>query len=57
MHYFRGARVELSDKNGNTPMWLAADGGHTKIVELLYRNGGAINSQDTRKVKVRLSQT
>lgn len=46
----RGAQVEVKNKKGNSPMWLAANGGHLQVVELLYKTGGDIDSQDNRKV-------
>lgn len=48
---FRGAQVEVKNKKGNSPMWLAANGGHLQVVELLYKVGADIDSQDNRKVK------
>lgn len=48
--YFRGAQVEVKNKKGNSPMWLAANGGHLQVVELLYKVGADIDSQDNRKV-------
>ncbi len=48
----RNAQVEVKNKKGNSPMWLAANGGHLQVVELLYNNGANIDSQDNRKVGV-----
>lgn len=48
---FRSAQVEVKNKKGNSPMWLAANGGHLQVVELLYKVGADIDSQDNRKVK------
>jgi ankyrin repeat protein len=47
---FRGAQVEVKNKKGNSPLWLAANGGHLNVVELLYNAGADIDSQDNRKV-------
>ena len=49
----RNAQVEVKNKKGNSPMWLAANGGHLQVVELLHKNGADIDSQDNRKVSVR----
>jgi ankyrin repeat protein len=46
----RGAQVEVKNKKGNSPLWLAANGGHLNVVELLYNAGADIDSQDNRKV-------
>lgn len=48
---FRGAQVEVKNKKGNSPLWLAANGGHLNVVELLYNAGADIDSQDNRKVR------
>jgi hypothetical protein len=42
--------VEVKNKKGNSPLWLAANGGHLNVVELLYSAGADIDSQDNRKV-------
>jgi ankyrin repeat domain-containing protein 17 len=42
--------VEVKNKKGNSPLWLAANGGHLNVVELLYNAGADIDSQDNRKV-------
>lgn len=47
---FRKAQVEVKNKKGNSPMWLAANGGHLQVVELLHKAGADIDSQDNRKV-------
>ncbi|KAJ8971533.1 hypothetical protein NQ317_016803 [Molorchus minor] len=46
----RGAQVEVKNKKGNSPLWLAANGGHLPVVELLYNVNADIDSQDNRKV-------
>ena len=47
---FSGAIVEAKNKKGNSPLWLAANGGHLNVVEYLYKNGANIDSQDNRKI-------
>jgi ankyrin repeat protein len=47
---FRSAQAEVKNKKGNSPLWLAANGGHINVVELLYNVGADIDSQDNRKV-------
>jgi hypothetical protein len=34
-------------------MWLAANGGHLQVVELLNKVGADIDSQDNRKVRIK----
>lgn len=46
----RGTQVEVKNKKGNSPLWLAANGGHLNVVDLLYHAGADIDSQDNRKV-------
>lgn len=46
----RRAAVEVKNKKGNSPLWLAANGGHLTVVEMLYAAGADIDSQDNRKV-------
>jgi ankyrin repeat domain-containing protein 17 len=48
--FYRDAQVEVKNKKGNSPLWLAANGGHLNVVELLYNAGADIDSQDNRKV-------
>lgn len=48
--FHRNAQVEVKNKKGNSPLWLAANGGHLAVVELLYSVGADIDSQDNRKV-------
>lgn len=53
IHFFeshRGTQVEVKNKKGNSPLWLAANGGHLNVVDLLYHAGADIDSQDNRKV-------
>lgn len=42
--------MEVKNKKGNSPLWLAANGGHLGVIELLYKVGANIDSQDNRKV-------
>ena len=48
--FCRDAQVEVKNKKGNSPLWLAANGGHLNVVELLYNARADIDSQDNRKV-------
>lgn len=48
--FYRGTQVEVKNKKGNSPLWLAANGGHLNVVDLLYHAGADIDSQDNRKV-------
>jgi len=47
---YRGAMVEVKNKKGNSPSWLAANGGYLEVVELLFRNKADIDAQDNRAV-------
>lgn len=40
----------MKNKKGNSPLWLAANGGHLAVVEMLYAAAADIDSQDNRKV-------
>lgn len=40
----------MKNKKGNSPLWLAANGGHLNVVDVLYQSGADIDSQDNRKV-------
>lgn len=42
--------MEVKNKKGNSPLWLAANGGHLSVVELLWKHKADIDSQDNRKV-------
>ncbi|KAL9694571.1 hypothetical protein quinque_013856 [Culex quinquefasciatus] len=44
------AAVEVKNKKGKSPLWLAANGGHLAVVEVLCNAGADIDSQDNRKV-------
>lgn len=46
--------MEVKNKKGNSPLWLAANGGHLAVVEMLYAASADIDSQDNRKVSLRL---
>merc|ERR1712050_6372 len=41
---------DVRNKKGNSSLWLAANGGHLDVVQLLYSAGADIDSQDNRKV-------
>lgn len=49
--FSRGTQVEVKNKKGNSPLWLAANGGHLSVVDLLHHAGADIDSQDNRKVR------
>lgn len=40
-----GAKVDVSNKQGRTPLYIAACGGHLKCVRLLVDNGGSLASE------------
>lgn len=42
--------MELKNKKGNSPLWLAAKGGHLDVIELLYDFKADINSQDNKNI-------
>ena len=48
--FFRGAQVEVRNKKGNTPLWLACNGGHLDVVMLLVGKGAEVNAADNRNV-------
>ncbi len=41
----RQAQVDVRSKKGNSSLWLAANGGHLDVVQLLYSAGADIDSQ------------
>ena len=43
----KGSNVDLKDKNGQTPLILAAELGYKEIVELLLANGADVNTRDS----------
>ncbi|CAG2162007.1 unnamed protein product, partial [Oppiella nova] len=51
----RGAIVDVKNKKGNSPLWLACNGGHLDVVQLLVNAGCDIDSQDNRKVSCLMS--
>ena len=46
MHFFRGADIEVKDRDNFTPLLLAACYGHAKAVELLISSGADILAED-----------
>ena len=42
--------MEVKNKKGNSPLWLAANGGHLEVVQLLNNSMADIESEDNRKV-------
>jgi ankyrin repeat domain-containing protein 17 len=47
---FRGALIDVKNKKGNSPLWLACNGGHMEVVQLLVNAKADTDSQDNRKV-------
>lgn len=47
---FRGAHIDVRNKKGNTPLWLAANGGHYDVVQLLVQAGADVDAADNRKI-------
>lgn len=41
----------MKNKKGNSPLWLAANGGHLTVIDLLFHAGADIDSQDNRKAR------
>ena len=50
MFVHRGAAVDVKNKKGNSPLWLACNGGHLDVVQLLVNAKADVDSQDNRKV-------
>lgn len=46
----RGAHIDVRNKKGNTPLWLAANGGHFDVVQLLVQAGADVDAADNRKI-------
>ena len=46
----RGARVDAKNRNGQTPLWMAADHGFVDLATLLLEKGASIHSQDASEV-------
>ena len=42
--------MEVKNKKGNTPLWLACNGGHLDVVMLLVGKGADVNAADNRGV-------
>ena len=48
--------MDVRNKKGNSSLWLAANGGHLDVVQLLYSAGADIDSQDNRKVSEKIKE-
>lgn len=46
----RGAHIDVRNKKGNTPLWLAANGGHFDVVQLLVHASADVDAADNRKI-------
>lgn len=46
----RGAHIDVRNKKGNTPLWLASNGGHFDVVQLLVQAGADVDAADNRKI-------
>lgn len=40
----------MRNKKGNTPLWLAANGGHFDVVQLLVHASADVDAADNRKI-------
>lgn len=40
----------MRNKKGNTPLWLAANGGHLDVVQLLVQASADVDAADNRKI-------
>uniref|UniRef100_A0A3B3DB52 Ankyrin repeat and KH domain containing 1 n=1 Tax=Oryzias melastigma TaxID=30732 RepID=A0A3B3DB52_ORYME len=47
---FRCAHIDVRNKKGNTPLWLAANGGHFEVVQLLVHASADVDAADNRKI-------
>jgi len=45
-----GATIDVRNKKGATPLWLACNGGHLEVVQLLITRFANPDSSDSRKV-------
>ena len=45
-----GATIDVRNKKGATPLWLACNGGHLEVVQLLITRFADPDSSDSRKV-------
>lgn len=48
--FYRGAHIDVRNKKGNTPLWLASNGGHFDVVQLLVQAGADVDAADNRKI-------
>ena len=48
--FYRGAHIDVRNKKGNTPLWLAANGGHFDVVQLLVHASADVDAADNRKI-------
>lgn len=48
--FCRGAHIDVRNKKGNTPLWLAANGGHFDVVQLLVHASADVDAADNRKI-------
>lgn len=48
--FYRGAHIDVHNKKGNTPLWLASNGGHFDVVQLLVQAGADVDAADNRKI-------
>lgn len=50
LQFCRGAHIDVRNKKGNTPLWLAANGGHFDVVQLLVHASADVDAADNRKI-------
>ena len=46
----RRAAIDVKNKKGNSPLWLACNGGHLDVVQLIVNSKADVDSQDNRRV-------